>query len=759
MSGGRRTVVADAVDETITVVVRMRPLTGAEVARGQATHAWRVSADGRSIEEGPGGALSSGGAGSGAAPHSYEFDTVFGPNATNGQVYARLGKPVVTAALDGFNGCVFVYGQTSSGKTWTMKGSEIDPEAAGRGSVDKGVIPLAIDQVFETIAASQEREFLLRVSYCEIYNESVNDLLDPSKRNLRVFEDAGKGVVVDGLTEDIVRSADQVLALMSKGERNRSYGATNANEYSSRSHTIFRMVLESRSRSIAASIASEGGDPSTAAVRVSFMYLIDLAGSERVGYTGTTGTRLKEGAYINKSLLTLGTVIHKLSEAQRLGRDRGHIPYRDSKLTRILQPSLGGNSRTAVCCTVTPAPQHAEESHSTLKFAQRAKSIQNSATVTEVSDDKTLLKQYSHELEQLRHELARVGSGAKITELESARSQLEQERAQIKNKLDGTLLEKESLLSALELKHDETRRLEERIRIFSTLILGAGPAPGSPGGAGPGSGGAGGSATAGVAGSGDSDDPENLAALAEQRIQALPQMMASLRSKLDTQTAELESERRRLGELAETAESRCAFLTKRCALLTEEADALRSLLDSAAEEARCNEAEAATLAAAKAAGESREREALAAARAAGETAEVERQRAATLASEVEMLTGKVTRLESDRAGHSARLDKLMESMDSIADVARREAVAAGAKELTDLRASLEAAEARAALLADQVQDSSAQRAASDTKLQAANARIAELEPQVATIDALRAELGEAQSDGVYVHGGEWGCFF
>lgn len=256
----------------------------------------------------------------------------------------------------------------------------------------------------DRIESSADREWLLRVSYCEIYNESVNDLLEPSKTNLRVLEDQARGIAVESLTEDIVNNPEQVMALMTRGEKNRHYGATNVNEYSSRSHTIFRMVIESRARI----------DGVKGGVRVSMLYLIDLAGSERIGYTGSSGVRLKEGAYINKSLLTLGTVIHRLSEAEKPGAVAGHIPFRDSKLTRILQPSLGGNSRTAVCCTVTPAPQHTEETHSTLKFAKRVKSIQNKAKVTESSDEKTLLKQYSREVEALRAELQKVSSGANV---------------------------------------------------------------------------------------------------------------------------------------------------------------------------------------------------------------------------------------------------------------------------------------------------------------------------------------------------------
>ena len=192
---------------------------------------------------------------------------------------------------------------------------------------------------------SQGREFLLRVSYLEIYNEIINDLLDSNNHNLRIREDKTTGIFVEGLKEELVVSAEQVMAILSMGEASRKYGATSFNETSSRSHTIFRMVIESRDRTD----TSKG-----AAVWRSVLSLIDLAGSEKVGRSTSTGQRAKEGLSINKSLLTLGNVINKLSDPRSA---KGHIPYRDSKLTRILQPSLSGNARVCLICTAAlPAP-------------------------------------------------------------------------------------------------------------------------------------------------------------------------------------------------------------------------------------------------------------------------------------------------------------------------------------------------------------------------------------------------------------------
>lgn len=235
-----------------------------------------------------------------------------------------------------------------------------------------------------------EREFLIRVSYMEIYNEVIKDLLNPENNNLRIHETYDKGIFVGNITEELVLGASDIERIMYNGDKNRHVGVTNMNERSSRSHTIFRMMIESREL---------GSSEDSGSVRVSQLNLVDLAGSERVGHTGAEGIRLKEGGHINKSLLILGTVIKKLSE------NSAHVPYRDSKLTRILQPSLGGNACTAIICTVTPASAYIEESLSTLKFASRAKTIKNTPEMNEVISDEAMLKQYRKEISRLKKEL------------------------------------------------------------------------------------------------------------------------------------------------------------------------------------------------------------------------------------------------------------------------------------------------------------------------------------------------------------------
>ncbi|GIL68311.1 hypothetical protein Vafri_21594 [Volvox africanus] len=354
--------------------------------------------------------------------------------------------------VNGFNSTVFAYGQTSSGKTHTMRGSHDSP----------GIIPLAVSEAFSLIEANESREYLIRVSYMEIYNEDINDLLAPENVKLPIKE-GPYGPYVCGLREDIVTSPEQVLELLTTGEANRHIGSTKMNEKSSRSHTIFRMVVESRA------VDAESDD--AGAVLVSALSLVDLAGSERVAKTGAEGIRMKEGTAINKSLLTLGNVINKLSEgALATG---GHIPYRDSKLTRILQPSLGGNAKTAIICAMTPAWCHREESHITLRFACRAKSVVNNAIVNEVLSDAAVLKRQAKEIEELKRQLAGGNGGCKNTDeqINGLRAQLlrsEQEKELIKAKLEE---EKELIKAKLEEEQQEKEKAQREAENAKKLFF------------------------------------------------------------------------------------------------------------------------------------------------------------------------------------------------------------------------------------------------------------------------------------------------
>ncbi|XP_076026646.1 centromere-associated protein E [Genypterus blacodes] len=359
----------------------------------------------------------------GASTKSFSFDRVFAADESTKQLYQNIAKPLVVSTVGGYNGTIFAYGQTSSGKTFTMMGSELIP----------GVIPLAVEDVFETIKTYPKKEFLLRVSYMEIYNETVTDLLVDSwkRKPLEVRETINKNIYVADLTEELVTSPAQALAWIRKGEKNRHYGKTKMNQRSSRSHTIFRMILESRELSDPAS-----GENADGAIIVSHLNLVDLAGSERASQTGAEGTRFKEGCNINRSLFTLGQVIKKLTDEGQ----RGFTNYRDSKLTRILQNSLGGNAKTVIICTITPVAL--DETLSTLQFASTAKKMKNDPHVTEVSDDGALLKRYRNEIADLKrrlHELQVSPVTQTTGEEKDVISQLLQEKDQLQREQEDRI--------------------------------------------------------------------------------------------------------------------------------------------------------------------------------------------------------------------------------------------------------------------------------------------------------------------------------
>ncbi|KAK0585113.1 hypothetical protein LWI29_023569 [Acer saccharum] len=349
--------------ENVTVTVRFRPLSPREIRQGEEI-AWY--ADGETIVR---------------SEHNtsiaYAYDRVFGPTTTTRHVYDVAAQHVVSGAMEGINGTIFAYGVTSSGKTHTMHGDQRSP----------GIIPLAVKDAFSIIQETPNREFLLRVSYLEIYNEVVNDLLNPAGQNLRVREDS-QGTFVEGVKEEVVLSPAHALSLIAAGEEHRHVGSTNFNLLSSRSHTIFTLTIES---------STCGENSEGEAVNLSQLHLIDLAGSES-SKAETTGVRRKEGSYINKSLLTLGTVISKLTDGRAT-----HIPYRDSKLTRLLQSSLSGHGRVSLICTVTPSSSSSEETHNTLKFAHRANTLKFKHLKTRLSMRNHLLRntkmRYAQKLE------------------------------------------------------------------------------------------------------------------------------------------------------------------------------------------------------------------------------------------------------------------------------------------------------------------------------------------------------------------------
>ncbi|XP_014495926.1 kinesin-like protein KIN-7K, chloroplastic [Vigna radiata var. radiata] len=420
------------VKENVTVTVRFRPLNPREIRQGEEI-AWY--ADGDTIvrnEYNP--------------SIAYAYDRVFGPTTTTRQVYDVAAQHVVSGAMEGINGTVFAYGVTSSGKTHTMHGDQRSP----------GIIPLAVKDAFSIIQETPNREFLLRVSYLEIYNEVVNDLLNPAGQNLRIREDT-QGTYVEGIKEEVVLSPAHALSLIAAGEEHRHVGSTNFNLLSSRSHTIFTLSIES---------SPCGENSEGEAITLSQLNLIDLAGSES-SKAETTGMRRREGSYINKSLLTLGTVISKLTEDKA-----SHIPYRDSKLTRVLQSSLSGHGRVSLVCTVTPSSSSTEETHNTLKFAHRAKYIEIRASQNKIIDEKSLIKKYQQEIQCLKEELEQLKRG--IVTVQPKDTGDDDDIELLKQKLeDGQV----KLQSRLEQEEDAKAALLGRIQRLTKLILVSSKAP------------------------------------------------------------------------------------------------------------------------------------------------------------------------------------------------------------------------------------------------------------------------------------------
>jgi centromeric protein E len=351
--------------------------------------------------------------------------------------------------MSGFNGTIFAYGITGSGKTYTMLGTPKSP----------GVMPLALRDVFTYIEEVPEREFLLRVSYMEIYNEKIRDLLSKESKTIEVRENEEQDIVINNLTEEIIHSGEginKILSMIARGEARRAYGATNLNERSSRSHTIFRVIIESTERypTAAASEASvtdtdDEESEEMIAVRVSTLNLVDLSGSERVSLSGADGSAFTEACYINKSLLSLGNVVEKLAN-EKHPVPHHHIPYRDSKLTRILQCSLGGNSKTAVICTTTLAAQHYTETANSLIFAARASNVQNLVTINEVHDDSALIQKFRKEMSSLRTRLHEVSPGflSRYNRLERAKQDAQTE----KERMEAELHKQERIRLSLEKK-------------------------------------------------------------------------------------------------------------------------------------------------------------------------------------------------------------------------------------------------------------------------------------------------------------------
>ncbi|XP_065165638.1 kinesin-like protein KIF13A isoform X3 [Atheta coriaria] len=342
-------------------------------------------------------------------PKTFAFDHCFdsiepGTDrfASQEKVFASVGKDILDNAFQGYNACIFAYGQTGSGKSYTMMGAQDN----------KGLIPRLCDALFEIIAKQQSSElsYKVEVSYMEIYNEKVHDLLDPqtNKQSLKVREHNVLGPYVDGLSQLAVTSFQDIDNLMAEGNKSRTVAATNMNSESSRSHAVFTVILTQTLTDIKSGVSGE---------KQSRMSLVDLAGSERAVKTGAVGDRLKEGSNINKSLTTLGLVISKLADQATGSKNKDKfVPYRDSVLTWLLKDNLGGNSRTVMVATISPAADNYEETLSTLRYADRAKRIVNHAVINE-DPNARIIRELRQEVEALK-EMLKHATGSPVGEIQ-----------------------------------------------------------------------------------------------------------------------------------------------------------------------------------------------------------------------------------------------------------------------------------------------------------------------------------------------------
>eukprot|EP01012_Entosiphon_sulcatum_P009165 TRINITY_DN1508_c0_g1_i1.p1 TRINITY_DN1508_c0_g1~~TRINITY_DN1508_c0_g1_i1.p1 ORF type:complete len:818 (-),score=141.76 TRINITY_DN1508_c0_g1_i1:89-2542(-) len=455
-------------EEKIKVVVRIRPpptdgssskkcrqTRGGEIYRENGSLAWKWDRNQLLFFE---GADRVGGENRG---QQYDFSHIFPMNVSTREVYEVLGKPIVQRTFEGYNGCIFAYGQTNSGKTYTISGEGDSP----------GIVSLAVTDFFDHIRHRENRVSLLRVAFIEVYNEQLKDLLVDRQPNLIIQDDPCRGPAVVNLSEHVVSSLDQVLTLISLGEQRRMFGKNNVHEHASRSHTIFQLIFESRMMD-------------EKEVKISTLSIVDLAGSELTlmatdptpsNYVEqlkeqqtiaaqaaqmldkrtlqTRPLREREGANIRKSLLALSRVVNTLAR-----NPSEHIPYRDSKLTRILRSALGGNSTTAIVATINPwmSATDDKETNATLRFASTAQTINNKPNQVNVMSERALLERYQDELKDLRTQmLMRNEANTNLVE------QLRSEKMQMESQLYAQLAQKVS----------EESRLQKQYRNLSQFIL------------------------------------------------------------------------------------------------------------------------------------------------------------------------------------------------------------------------------------------------------------------------------------------------
>ncbi|XP_010624098.1 kinesin-like protein KIF17 isoform X5 [Fukomys damarensis] len=418
--------------ESVKVVVRCRPMNQRERELNCQSVVTVDSARGQCFIQNPGAADE--------PPKQFTFDGAYHMEHFTEQIYNEIAYPLVEGVTEGYNGTIFAYGQTGSGKSFTMQGLPDPPS-------HRGIVPRAFEHVFESVQCAEDTKFLVRASYLEIYNEDVHDLLGAdTKQKLELKEHPEKGVYVKGLSLHLVHSVAQCERIMETGWRNRAVGYTLMNKDSSRSHSIFTISIEIYA------VDERGEDH----LRAGKLNLVDLAGSERQSKTGASGERLKEATKINLSLSALGNVISALVD----GRCR-HIPYRDSKLTRLLQDSLGGNTKTLMVACLSPADNNYDETLSTLRYANRAKNIKNKPCINEDPKD-ALLREYQEEIKKLRAILAQQLSPSSLSALLSG--QLPLSPAQVEETMLSSLVVQQDMEAEKQLIREEYEKRLARLR-------------------------------------------------------------------------------------------------------------------------------------------------------------------------------------------------------------------------------------------------------------------------------------------------------
>ena len=386
--------------------------------------------------------------------HRFTFDAIFDMDSLQEDVYTISAKQAVQSVLEGYNSTIFCYGQTGTGKTYTMEGFTYESKNPNRG-----IIQRTIQDIFNFIETTSDEntKFIIRASFLQIYNENISDLLKSDKKNLQIREDKKKGIYVDLLSEWAVRSPLDLYALLRRGGGARTTSATYMNDVSSRSHAVFQITVEQMT-------TDKQFKDNKAQIKVGKLNLVDLAGSERIRITGTRGQQLEESKKINKSLSCLGNVINALTDK----KGKNYIPYRDSKLTRLLQDSLGGNCKTTMIATISPSEDAFSESLSTLYFAQRAKKIKNRPIINEDVNNRALIRKYENELKNLRSELELKNQMLKNNGLVM---QLQEEKEQALMDKNNALQELEIASRKYIIEREEKLKLEKKIQMMSEQMI------------------------------------------------------------------------------------------------------------------------------------------------------------------------------------------------------------------------------------------------------------------------------------------------